>query len=126
MANAHIQAGNYEQAEDLLDEADALVIKNDDCIFRSELMRLRGVLAQAATKDEAAAEGFFKDAIAAARAHGSRGWELRCTISLARLWQKQGRPDEARAALNAIYSMYTEGLGMPELVEARGLLASLI
>lgn len=127
LADAQIKAGNYEPAERLLDEADVLVANNDDCIFRSELKRLRGVLAaQAATKDEAAAEGFFKEAIAAARAQGSRGWELRCTISLARLWQKLGRMNEARAALSTIYGAYTEGLDMPELVEARTLLASLI
>ncbi len=125
LADAQIKAGNYEPAEKLLDEADILVAKNDDCIFRSELKRLRGVLVQAATQDEAAAEGFFQNAITAARAQGSRGWELRCTLSLARLWQKLGRMNEARAALSTIYGAYTEGLDMPELVEARTLLASL-
>ena len=48
----------------------------------------------------------------------ARAWELRATMSLARLWQRQGRRDEARAALAAVYGTYTEGFTTPDLVEA--------
>ena len=53
-----------------------------------------------------------------ARRQQSKGWELRTTISLARLWQRQGRRDEARHALAAIYGTYTEGFTTPDLVDA--------
>ena len=46
-------------------------------------------------------------------------------MSLARLWRRQGRQDDARAALTAVYETYTEGFTMPDLVDARGLLESL-
>ncbi|HEY7155146.1 MAG TPA: hypothetical protein VH575_14380 [Gemmataceae bacterium] len=46
-------------------------------------------------------------------------------MSLARLRQLQGFRDEARAALGAIYSMFTEGFTTPDLVEAAALLDSL-
>jgi predicted ATPase len=60
-----------------------------------------------------------------ARAQQSRGWELRCTLSLARLWQRQGRRDEARDSLAAVYGTYTEGFATPDLVDAVELLQSL-
>jgi predicted ATPase len=43
-------------------------------------------------------------------------------MSLARLWQKQGRRDDARAALAAIYGVYTEGFATPDLVDAKRML----
>ena len=46
-------------------------------------------------------------------------------MSLARLWQRQGRRGEARAALAAVFDTYTEGFTTPDLVEARSLLEAL-
>ncbi len=46
-------------------------------------------------------------------------------MSLARLWQRQGRRDEARAALAAVYDTYTEGFTTPDLVDAAALLEAL-
>jgi predicted ATPase len=46
-------------------------------------------------------------------------------MSLARLWQRQGRRDEARAALAAVYGTFTEGFTTPDLVDAAALLNSL-
>src|SRR4051812_1106471 len=53
-------------------------------------------------------EACFRLAIETARRQQSRGWELRAVMSLARLWQRQGRRDDARAALAAIYGTYSE------------------
>ena len=50
---------------------------------------------------------------------------LRATVSLARLWQRQGRREEAQAALAAVYGSYTEGFTTPDLIDARALLESL-
>jgi predicted ATPase len=46
-------------------------------------------------------------------------------MSLARLWPRQGRREEAQAALAAVYGGYTEGFATPDLVEARALLEGL-
>ena len=46
-------------------------------------------------------------------------------MSLARLWQRQDRRAEARAALAAVYGAYTEGFTTPDLVEALALLEAL-
>jgi hypothetical protein len=46
-------------------------------------------------------------------------------MSLARLWQRQGRRDNARAALAAVYGTYTEGFTTPDLVDAAAMLNTL-
>jgi predicted ATPase len=88
--------------------------------------RSKGELALAEANDQAAAEECFHKAIATARRQQSKALGLRSTVSLARLWQQQGRSEEARAALATIYGAYTEGLTMPDLVDARDLLALLV
>jgi predicted ATPase len=60
-----------------------------------------------------------------ARREQARSWELRETTSLARLWQKQGRIDEARQGLAEIYGWFNEGFDTPDLKEAEALLKEL-
>ena len=60
-----------------------------------------------------------------ARGQEAKSWELRATVSLARLWQKQGKRAEAHAVLAAVYGWFTEGFDTPDLQEARALLAEL-
>ncbi len=51
--------------------------------------------------------------------------ELRAAMSLARLWQQQGKRAEARALLAPIYDWFTEGFDTADLQEARALLEAL-
>ncbi len=46
-------------------------------------------------------------------------------MSLGRLWQSQGKQDEARKMLAEIYNWFTEGFDTQDLQEARALLAEL-
>jgi predicted ATPase len=46
-------------------------------------------------------------------------------MSLARLWQQQGKRDEARQLLVPIYNWFTEGFDTADLQEAKALLAAL-
>jgi predicted ATPase len=50
---------------------------------------------------------------------------LRAQSSLARLWQEQGKEQEARQRLAEVYGWFTEGFDTPDLVEARALLREL-
>jgi predicted ATPase len=50
---------------------------------------------------------------------------LRATTSLARLLDKQGRRDEARAMLAEIYGWFTEGFDTRDLKDAKALLDEL-
>ncbi len=74
---------------------------------------------------EAEAEACFQKAIAIARRQSAKSWELRATVNLSRLWQQQGKKEEARQQLEAIYDWFTEGFDTPDLQEARALLQEL-
>jgi predicted ATPase len=60
-----------------------------------------------------------------ARLQQARSLELRATTSLARLLDKQGRRDKARAMLAEIYNWFTEGFDTADLKDAKALLDEL-
>jgi predicted ATPase len=127
LGEAYTQAGRYEDARRALDEGLALVEKNDERCQEAELYRLKGELLLAESSDQdAAGEDCFRQAIETARHQRSRAWELRATRSLARLRHQQGRRDQARAVLAAIYDTFTEGFTTPDLVDAKELLQTLV
>jgi predicted ATPase len=51
--------------------------------------------------------------------------ELRAVMSLARLWQQQGKQREAHDLLSEIYGWFTEGFDTKDLQEAKALLQEL-
>jgi predicted ATPase len=71
------------------------------------------------------AEDCFLKAIDIARQQQAKSWELRASISLACLWQQQGRQAEAHQLLSEIYSWFTEGFETKDLQEAKALLEEL-
>jgi predicted ATPase len=127
LGDAYTQAGRFVDARQALDEGLAIAERNDERFQEAELHRLKGELLLAESPDQAAAaEKCFRRAIEIARHQRSRAWELRATMSLSRLWQRQGRHGEARAALAAVFNTYTEGFTTPDLVEAGSLLEDLV
>ena len=53
-------------------------------------------------------------------------WELRASMSLARLWRDQGKVREARELLAPVYGWFTEGFKARDLKEAKTLLDALV
>jgi len=51
--------------------------------------------------------------------------ELRAATNLARLWQQQGKHDEARQVLGDVYDWFTEGFDTADLQDAKALLDAL-
>jgi serine/threonine protein kinase/predicted ATPase len=126
LADAYTQMGRFEEAHTALGEGLDVAEKNDDRCHEAELHRLKGELLLAELSPEIdAAEDCFRRAIDKARHQNSKAWELRATLSLARLWRRLGRRADAHAALTAVYSTYTEGFTTPDLVDARALLETL-
>ena len=127
LGGAYTKAGRFDEARQALNEGLAVAEKNEDLSHLAELHRLSGELLLAESSDQiAAAEDCFRRAIETAQRQGSKGWELRATTSLARLWQQNGRADEARVALAAVYNSFTEGFTLPDLTGAKALLSTLI
>ena len=126
LGDACTQSASFEDAHQALDEGLAIAEKNDDRCHEAELHRLKGELLLAESPDQtAAAEDCFRRAPEVALRQQSKGWELRATMSLARLWQRQGRRADAHDALAAVYGAYTERVTTPDLVEAGELLEAL-
>ena len=74
---------------------------------------------------QSAAEACFLKAIEIARKQQAKSSELRATASLARLWQKQGKVQQAHTMLSEIYNWFTEGFETADLQEAKTLLDEL-
>jgi predicted ATPase len=75
--------------------------------------------------NEQQAEACFDQALDVARHQQAKSLELRAAMSLSRLWQRQGRRDEARKLLEPIYGWFTEGFDTADLQEAKALLEEL-
>jgi predicted ATPase len=98
----------------------------DETQFRAELHRVKGeIVLMRNPSDETEAERCFRRAIDIARRQAARLLELRATTSLARLLQRQGQRDEARAMLSDIYNWFTEGFAFADLKDAKALLDEL-
>ncbi len=74
---------------------------------------------------QAEAEECFLKAIEITRQQQAKSLELRASTSLARLWQQQGKNEEARQMLAEIYRWFTEGFDTKDLQEAKALLEEL-
>jgi predicted ATPase len=71
------------------------------------------------------AEACFLKAIEVARGQSAKSLELRAVMSLSRLWQQQGKQQEAHELLAEIYDWFTEGFDTKDLQEAKALLEEL-
>jgi predicted ATPase len=91
-----------------------------------ELYRVKGeLLLRQHIPDAPEAETCFRQALDLARRQQAKSLELRAAMSLARLWQRQGKDAEARALLAPIYGWFTEGFDTADLQDARTLLEEL-
>jgi class 3 adenylate cyclase/tetratricopeptide (TPR) repeat protein len=104
----------------------ALRTNPDELVWRPGVLRLRGELRLRADAEGEVhfdlAEQDFRDSIAMAQTMSAKAWELRATISLARLLRYTGRRDEARTMLAEIYGWFTEGFDTADLIDAKALL----
>ena len=154
LAEAHRKVGQMEEGLAVLAEALAQVEKTGERYYEAELYRLKGTLTlqsktslgqvldksktspkqvqdkSRASQDklddtEKEAEECFHKAIEIARKQQAKSLELRAVMSLARLWQQQGKKEEAWQMLAEIYGWFTEGFDTKDLKEAKALLEEL-
>ena len=126
LAEALAFAWKIEEGLAILDDALAQVAVSGERGWDAEIHRLRGELTvRLPHPGLAKAEDSFRTALAIAREQGTRGYELRATTSLARLWRDQGRQGEARDLLGPVYGSFTEGFDTTDLKEAKALLDEL-
>jgi predicted ATPase len=89
-------------------------------------LHVRGdLLSRLPLDDPTGVETCFRAALSVARQQGSRGFELRAAVSLARHLSAHRRRDEARDLLASVYGWFTEGSDTDDLQEAKALLNEL-
>jgi predicted ATPase/class 3 adenylate cyclase len=127
MAEAYGKEGQAREGLGVLAEALAAVGRHKELYYEAELYRLQGelLLIQAAGRACSEAETCLQRALGVARRQQAKSLELRAAMSLARLWQRQGKRDEARDLLAPIYGWFSEGFDTADLQEARALLDAL-
>jgi predicted ATPase len=146
LAQAYAHGGQAEAGLRVITEALAMVEKNGERWNEAELYRIKGELilqkfsvissqlsvtnpqhltpsTQAEVEQEA--EECFQKAIEIAQKQQAKSLELRATVSLARLWQQQGKITEAHRMLSEVYNWFTEGFDTKDLQEAKALLEEL-
>jgi predicted ATPase len=126
LAEAFMKTGRLADGLGALTEALAAADEYENRQYEPEMCRLKGeFLLKQNNSNTAEAQKCFERAIAISREQRAKSLELRATISLARLLDKQGHREAARSMLVHIYNWFTEGFDTADLKDAKALLDEL-
>jgi len=126
LAEAEAAAGDLDRALAVIDEGLATADRAGHRAFEAELHRARGgILLKRDPANPTPAEDAFLTAIAIAKQQGTRSFELRAALALARLYQSNGRPADAHAVLAPALDGFAPTPEMPEIAEAQAMLVAL-
>ena len=126
IAASELVRGDIGTALRLIDEASRRIEMHGERMYEAEIHRLRGeALLAGARPDPAHAESCFRRAVGVAGAQEARCLELRAATSLAGLWQRQGRRDDAHRMLAESAGWFADEIETSVLREARRLLREL-
>ena len=126
LAESYARVGRIEEGLALLNESLQKIERTGARMELPEILRVKAEVLlmhdRNATDD---AEACFRSAVHEARMQEAKWWELRTSVSLGRLLRDTHRRDEARTMLSEVYNWFTEGLDLPDLMEAKSLLDEL-
>jgi predicted ATPase len=126
LAEAYGTTGEPHAGLTVLAEALTQVDTTGERWYEPELYRLKGeLLLQQSSDNSTEAESCFHQAIAIAQNQQAKSFELRTATSLTRLWQQQGKRQEAYDLLTPIYGWFTEGFDTADSKDAKALLHEL-
>ncbi len=131
-AAAYGKADRIDEALTILEGAFACMTSSGEWSVEPMLHYIKGEVllrnAQLHTSpvpDDTAIEHCFLTCLHIARRQQAKLWELRAGMGLARLWQPQGKKEDARQLVAEIYGWFTEGFDTKDLQEAKALLTEL-
>jgi predicted ATPase/class 3 adenylate cyclase len=124
LAEVYGKTGQTSEGLNVVNEELANARVTECCCYEAELHRIKGELLQSVA-DEKQAKSCFQQAIEISRRQEAKSLELRAVMSLSRLWQQQGKKDDARKLLAGIYGWFTEGFDTADLKAAKALLDEL-
>jgi tetratricopeptide (TPR) repeat protein len=121
-AEVYLAADRVREGLEATNEGLDLAENTGTRVLEAETRRLKGELLLKCDGAVEEAAQCFHDAIDVARKQGAKSFELRATISLARLLASQGRRGEVQTMLADIYNWFTEGFDTADLKDAKALL----
>jgi len=117
-------AGRNGEALQAIDAAIDLLEETHERAHEADFYRIKGVLLLAENRrDEATAH--FRRSLDISIRQKAKSFELRTSVTLARLWAEQGDQVQAHDLLTPVYDWFVEGFGLPDLVEAKTLIDKL-
>ena len=127
LAWAYAELGQLDEAWRCIDEALTAMETTKERWFEAEVNRIAGEIALQVVRSRTQPRQklIFERALTVARDQQAKSWELRAAMSMARLWRDQGKRDEARDLLAAVYGWFSEGFDTLDLREAKVLLNTL-
>ena len=113
---AHAELHQFDDACRCIGEAMMAMETTQERWCEAEVHRIAGEIAlKSPEADAAKAEAYFERALTVARQQQAKSWELRASMSLARLWRDQGKVQQARELLAPVYGWFTEGFDTRDL-----------
>ena len=126
LAIAYADLGRFDDAWRSIDEALTAVHATKERMLDAEINRIVGEIAlKSQVPDAAKAQTYFNRPLTVACQQEAKSWELRASMSLARLWRDQGKVQQARELLAPVYGWFTEEFDTRDLKEAKALLEEL-
>jgi class 3 adenylate cyclase/predicted ATPase len=126
LARAYAALGKFDDAWRCIGEAMTAMATTKETWWEAEVYRTRGEIALLSPNPDALkAQTYFERALAVACQQHAKSWELRASMSLARLRRDQGKAQQARELLAPVYGWFTEGFDTRDLKEAKALLHEL-
>jgi hypothetical protein len=126
MAESMAYLGDVDGALQLIEQQIAQVERPGwgERVHYAEILRIKGwVLSLKGDLD--GAEHLYFASLDWSRKQQAKSWELRTSTSVARLWQRQGKLQQAHNLLAPIYGWFTEGFDTRDIKDAKALLQEL-
>ena len=125
LAELYAQTGDIQSGLRWCADARERAERTEELLWTAELLRIEGKLRLAEHAKTVRGENCLLKAIEVARGQGAKLFELRAATELARHLRDQEQSREALAVLKPVHDWFTEGLDLPDLKDARALLAEL-
>jgi predicted ATPase/class 3 adenylate cyclase len=126
LAEIYLRHNRIDEGLATIEEAQKLAVTGGELFWQAELLRLKGELLLGQSDPSVQeAEECLCEALKIAQDQHANMLELRAATSLARLWKKLDKLDDAKRILNAVYSRFTEGIDNRDLIEAKTVLQQL-
>jgi class 3 adenylate cyclase/predicted ATPase len=126
LADVYLRRDRIDEGLTTIEEAQKLAVAVEELFWQAELFRLKGeLLLKQSDESVQEAEECLCEALKIAQDQHATMLELRAATSLAKLWRKLNKMDDAKSILNAVYSRFNERVDNLDLIEAKTVLEQL-